>query len=136
MNDDFQKTLDDHEQRILQLEALFKKNPETSVKKELSPKEFMLMIEPKGEPQKTLCVAFYLEKYRSVMPLNVKDLELGFREAKETVPANINYLAISNIRQGYLMEAKGKKDGFKSWSLTASGEKFIESLMGSKENAN
>jgi len=64
---------------------------------------------------------------------NVKDLERGFREAKEKAPANINYNVIQNIKSGYMAEAKERKDKLKAWYLTNSGERFVENGL-KKEN--
>lgn len=120
-----QKKLDDFEKRISKLESLFRTKPK-AVKK-TSIKEFILSTEPKGDVQKSLAIGYYLEKYEGLSSFNVKDLEKGFRAAKEQVPKNINYKMIRNIAQGYIMEAKEKKDNRKAWVLTNSGEEYVKS---------
>lgn len=116
--------LKQHENRILELEDIFKSKPE--VKKQLSIKEFLLPKKPKDEVQKTLAICYYLEKHKGMGIFNAKDIEEGFREAKEKVPDNINYKVIQNIKGGYLMEAKEKKDNLKAWTLTSTGEYFTK----------
>lgn len=119
------KTLEDHETRIAKLEELFASRPLT-VEKRLSIKEFILSKDPKNVAQKTLAIGYYLEKYEGLSSFNVKDLERGFHDAKESAPENVNHKVILNIQKGYMMESKEKKDNLKAWNLTNSGEKLIE----------
>lgn len=119
------KKLEEHEERISRLEKLFQRKPQ-DIKKKLSIREFMLSKNPKTEMQKTLAIAYYLEKYENLASSNVKDLESGFRRAKEKIPRNINYQVIRNIKKGYMMETENKKDNRKAWYLTNSGEKYVD----------
>lgn len=125
---EIKKILGQHEERISHLESLFRSKPKES-KKELSIKEFILQKQPKSEVEKTLVISYYLEHHRGVSPFNAKDLENGFREAKEIVPKNINLAVIGNIGKGHMMESKEKKDDLKSWTLTSTGEKFVENEL-------
>lgn len=125
VDNDLKKILDDHEKRIAALEDIMKSKPEL-LKKELSIKEFILSKKPQDDVQRTLIIGYYLEKYRAMTSYNAKDLEDGFREAKERVPENINYKVIKNIKKGLMMEAKEEKDNLKAWHLTGSGERFVE----------
>lgn len=81
---------------------------------------------PETELQKTLVIAYYIEKYENLNSLNVKDLESGFRRAKEKLPGNINYEVIRNIQKGYMMEAEEKKDNRKAWYITNTGVEYVE----------
>ncbi|MHA1252320.1 MAG: hypothetical protein ACTSRP_20210, partial [Candidatus Helarchaeota archaeon] len=63
---------------------------------------------------------------------NIKDLEKGFKLAKEKIPNNINYKVYRNISQGYMMERDEKKDNLKAWTLTRSGEEFVKSKFQKK----
>lgn len=130
---DIQKKLEEHESRISKLESFFQTKPE-AVKKVVSIKEFILSKGPKDDLQKTLTIGYYLEKFVGYSTFNIKDLENGFRSAKETVPRNINDCVYKNIKKGgYLMEAEEKKDRKKAWTLTTSGEKYIENNFKDKE---
>lgn len=120
------KTLEDHEKRIVKLENLLVSRPLT-IEKKLSIKEFILSKNPTNDSQKTLAIGYYLEKHEGLPSFNVKDLEKGFHDAKESAPENINYKVIVNIQKGYMMESKEKKDNLKAWNLTNSGEKSVES---------
>jgi len=119
------KQLMEHEERITRLEKLLQTKPE-SIRKKLSIREFILSKNPKSEMQRTLAIAYYLEKHESLTSFHVKDLESGFRKAKENIPRNINYELIRNVQKGYMMEAEEKKDNRKAWCLTNPGVEYVE----------
>jgi len=120
-----EKKLEEHDRRISELESLFQTKSEV-VKKEISMKKFILLKKPRDNVQKTLTIGYYLEKYEGLLSFNVKDLESGFRDAKEQVPKNINLYVTLNVSKGHMMEAKERKDNLKAWALTNSGEKYVE----------
>lgn len=124
MDEETKYVLDDHERRIRILEG--SPNQIHRIEKLLSMKEFLISKKPKDDVQRTLVICYFLEKYKSMNSFNVKDIEDGFREAKERVPENVNYKVIKNIKSGYIMEAKEKKDKFKAWTLSNTGERFVE----------
>lgn len=118
------KILEDHERRITALEGMPVKLG--SEDKKLSIKEFLLMKKPKGFAKTVLAVGYYLEKYEGFASFNIRDLEDRFRASKEPLPKNINDSVNGNISQGYIMEAKGKKDNITAWVLTKTGEEYVE----------
>lgn len=60
----------------------------------------------------------------------------GFEKAKEKTPANINDRVNKIIANtGYIMETKEKKDNLKAWTLTNSGERFIEEDLPPKKES-
>ena len=119
------KKLEEHENRISELESLFRTKPE-AVKKEVSIKEFLLSKKPKNDVQKTLAIGYYFENYQGLSSFNAKDLESGLRTAKEKVPKNIQDKVLKNVKKGHMMEAKEKKDNLKAYVLTISGEQLVE----------
>lgn len=121
------KRLDRHEERLTKVESFLVTKPKTE-KKKLSIKEFILLKTPADDAQRTLYIGYYLENYDGLSCFNSKDLEEGFRKAKERVPININDKVNLNIKKGYMMEASGKKDNLKAWTLTNSGQKEVEEL--------
>ncbi|MEW5896182.1 MAG: hypothetical protein AB1668_00685 [Nanoarchaeota archaeon] len=125
MDEETKRILDDYEKRIRVLEGIPKSDVKSG-KKQISIKEFLLSKKPKDDVQRTLVVCYYLEKYKGMNIYNAKDVEDGFRDAKEKVPDNVNYKVIQNIKSGYMMEAKEKKDKFKAWTLTSTGERFVK----------
>lgn len=125
---DIMGKLEDHENRISTLEGMPDKRTQDESKK-LSIKEFLLAKKPEDDVQQTLVVGYYLEHLEGVDKFNIKDLAEGFRSAKEPPPTNINDKVNLNIRKGHMMETKEKKDKFKAWVLTNSGEKFVEEVL-------
>lgn len=123
---EIRKKLEEHEERISNLENVSQKKPET-VKKKISIKEFILSRKPKNDVQKTLAIGYFLENYENISSFNAKDLKSGFKVAREKVPKNIGDKVQLNIKKAHMMEFKEKKDNLKSWILTDSGEKYIES---------
>lgn len=126
MNENLTDIINDHEQRIKKIEELLSKTDPKPIAKKLSIKEFLLSKSIKDELQKTLAIGYFFEKYDGLVSFNAKDIEDGFRQARETVPKNINDTVNKNISKGYIMEAKAKKDKLKAWNLTNSGERFVE----------
>lgn len=96
-----------------------------TAEKKLSIKEFIIDRAPSNGVQMTLTIAYYLETYEGISPVNAVDLEKGFRVAREAVPKNINDKMNMCVRNGHLMEEKEKKDGMKAWVVTRSGEQLV-----------
>ncbi|MEM4258739.1 MAG: hypothetical protein QXL17_06280 [Candidatus Thermoplasmatota archaeon] len=125
MDEEIKKLFEDHEQRIAKLEMLIHTKPDI-IKKKISIKEFILSKKPKDDIQKTLVIGNYYEKYLNVNCFNIKDIKAGFIDAKEPLPSNINQMVNENIKKGHMMPAKEKKDKLKAWTLTSSGERFVD----------
>jgi hypothetical protein len=126
------KKLEDHERRISALEGTPAKKTQGEGKK-LSIKEFLLAKKPTDDVQRTLVIGYYLEHFEGMDRFNAKDLTEGFRSAKEPTPANVNDKVNSNIAKGRMMGDKEKKDKFKAWVLTNTGEKFVEEELPESE---
>ncbi len=97
--------------------------------KRISAKEFLISKKISSAMEKTLALAYYLEHFERVTPINVKDLANAFQAAKEKSPANLNDMINKNIAKGMLMEARERKDAKKAWVLTTSGEKFVKNNL-------
>lgn len=127
-NDELKKikeTLEDHEKRIALLEKASSEKKTRNAYKKVSIKEFILQKQPKNDVLKALAIGYYLEKYESFVSFNAKDIEKGFRDAREKVPPNVSDKIQKNVEKSHMMEAE-EKDGLKAYSLTNSGEKFVE----------
>ncbi len=122
--DSYEKDLDLFKERLVTLEKMTQGKPEL-LEKKISIGEFYLSKNPTDDIQKTLLICYFLEKYEHIELINIKDIEKGFRDIKEKAPKNINYKVFMNIKKGYMMETKEKKDNLKSWILTNTGEVFI-----------
>lgn len=128
------KRLDRHEERLTKIESFLVTKPKTK-KKKLSLREFILLKNPADDVQRTLCIGYYLENYDDLSCFNRRDLEEGFRKAKEKVPPNVNDKVNLNIKKGYMDEAREERDNLKAWVITNSGLKEVEKLGKGKKNS-
>jgi len=94
--------------------------------KKVSAKEFLLSKNLSNAVEKTLALAYYLESIEQVEPFNINDLADVFQTAKEKAPTNLHDMINKNIAKGYLMPVKELKNTKKAWTLTGTGERFIE----------
>jgi hypothetical protein len=104
----------------------------TTAGKALSIREFIQQLDLKKHTDITLAFGFYLEKHQGVSEFSPADINNCYYEAKME-PSNTSQMIIYNIKRGFLMAAKkakedkGKKG--KGYTLTRSGEQFIESKL-------
>lgn len=119
--------IDQYEERLSKLED-FLTGQRKAKKKKLSLREFILLKSPSNNVQQTLCIGYFLENYNGLSSFNKKDLERGYRKAREKVPLNVNDKVNLNIKKGYMKEASKKKDNLKAWTLTNSGQEEVERL--------
>jgi hypothetical protein len=99
------------------------------LEKKPSINEFIIEKEVSTDTDKTLVIAYYLEKFEGLSEFNTDDLSQGFKRAKEPPPGNLNETVNKNVRKGYLMES-GQKEGKKAWALTNSGDEFVDTGLG------
>lgn len=119
--------LDQYGEKLSKLEDFLTGRRKTK-KKKLSLREFILIKNPANDVQRTLCIGYFLENYEDLSSFNKRDLEEGFRRAREKLPKNVNDKVNLNIRKGYMYEASEKKDNLKVWNLTNSGQEEVERL--------
>jgi hypothetical protein len=128
--------VDDLEERIAKLEArvtqLETAAPEptaapTAVKSQ-SISEFIRATAPSSDVEKALVIGYFLEHFESASPFTAREIEAGFKRAREQTPVNVNDTINKNIRKGYMMDATSKKDGVKAWQLTNSGDSRVVDL--------
>lgn len=101
--------------------------------KALSIREFIQQLDLKKHTDISLGFGYYLEKHQGVSEFGPADINNCYYEAK-LEPSNTSQMIVQNIKRGYLMVAKRKpgdekgKKG-KGYTLTSTGEKFIESKL-------
>lgn len=93
--------------------------------KRLSIKEFLLDAPPKTDIQRTLAIAYFLEKHAKMDLFSKADLEKGYSDAREPQPSNISVNIKHCIKAGHLMESSEKKDDKPAYVVTRSGEQFV-----------
>lgn len=85
----------------------------------------------KSHAERVIGMAYYLDKYKGIDPFNVKDIEKTYEEARIKPPKNLTDIVSKQAkRRELLIEAKEKKDGLKSWRISANGIDYVESLSG------
>jgi hypothetical protein len=88
--------------------------------------EFFREKKPATDLDKTLLVAYFLEKFEHQEAVNVDDLAQAYLSAKEKIPSNINDAVNKNVRKGTMMEIREKKNGKKAWLVSRTGEELVE----------
>ena len=97
--------------------------------KTLSIREFVQKLGFTKHTDISLAFGYYLEKHSGTAAFTSADINNCYYEAK-LESSNTSQMLIQNIKRGYLMPSKqtGEK-GKNSYTLTSSGEKFIESKL-------
>lgn len=131
---DVAKEIHELKRRLDQLELRTQAQQSMTLEKKKSPREFLLSTRAEDSVQKTLVLAYFLERYEGQRTFTVKDLERRFHLAKERVPSNTNDMVNKNIQKGFMMEAEEKRDNKKSWCLTNPGVTFVDTNLIQKEN--
>jgi hypothetical protein len=97
--------------------------------KTLSIREFVQQLGLKKHTDIALAFGYYLEKYRGTAEFTPADVNSCYYEAK-LESSNTSQAFIQNIKRGFLMPSKKKGEKGKSrYTITSSGEKFIESKL-------
>lgn len=108
--------------------------PPTSAKS-LSIREFVQQMALKKHTDITLAFGYYLERYQGLTDFTPADINNCYYEAK-LEPSNTSQMIVQNIKRGFLMASKDKSQekgkGKNRYTLTASGETFIESRLPSR----
>lgn len=68
----------------------------------------------------------YFNHHKGNELITVAELEEAYSNARVRPPRNFSDSLAYCIRKGYIVEARGKKDGKKAWQITPTGEKFVE----------
>lgn len=102
--------------------------------KGLSPSEFIRQLRLKKHSDIVLAFGYYLETELDKKEFTPADINNLYYEAKME-NSNTSQACINNTRRGFMMEARGnKKGGRKKYTITKSGEDFVEKkLSGSAE---
>jgi hypothetical protein len=97
--------------------------------KAVSIREFVQQLGFKKHTDITLAFGYYLERQADTAEFTPADINNCYYEAKiET--SNTSQMIVQNIRRGHIMLAKTKEKGKKRYTLTTSGEKYIEERLG------
>jgi len=125
------KTLEDKvkdlELRVQKLESIFNQTKNPAVSRKLSIAEFLQTKSPKNHVETIIHLAYFLEKNRDRKFFTSKDIDSCYSEARISKPKNITDLIGQATRRGLVMISDNSPESQKSWALTMSGLKFVES---------
>jgi len=97
--------------------------------KSVSIREFIQLLALKKHTDISLAFGYFLEKYAGIPEFTPADITNCYYDAK-LESSNTSQMIIQNIKRGYLMASKKKGEkGKNRYTLTNSGEKFIESKL-------
>jgi hypothetical protein len=65
--------------------------------------------------------------------VNSNDIFNAYAKARMQRPKNLTDVINQSVKRGNLTDSLEKKDGRKAWSITHTGEKYIEDLLGDTE---
>jgi predicted transcriptional regulator len=102
--------------------------------KGLSVGEFIRQLGFKKHTDIVLAFGYYLEKYSAMREFGPADINKCYYDAK-IESSNTSQMLIQNIKRGHVMQARGaKKKGQKQYTLTRTGEEFVEKTIAKKRS--
>lgn len=115
------------EQRITSLEKVLSagRNETIQPRKPVAIQEFILSRKPRTEVERTLAIAYFLERIEGLASFTVDDLRDAYSRAKEPKPKNLNDAVNKSIRKGCMTEARERTGKLKAWIVTNTGEKLV-----------
>ncbi len=101
--------------------------------KGVSLREFIQQLALKKQTDIALAFGYYLEKHQGNADFSAADVNNCYYEAKMEA-SNTSQMIINNIKGGRMMPSKQKGEkGRKRFTLTATGEKFVDSKLSAKK---
>jgi hypothetical protein len=89
-------------------------------------------LDQNGNPQKHTEVvavfAYWLFKVEKMELFNVKDIVECYNKTRRAKPSNPNQIINTNVASNLFAEAEEKKDGYKAWVITRTGEEYVEKM--------
>lgn len=116
------------ERRIAALEQTLEssKRSQVPVQKPIAIQEFIVSRKPRSAVERTLAIAYFLEKYEGRTSFSIDDLRDAYSRAKEPAPKNLNDAVNKNIRKGCITESTNHSGKLKAWTVTNTGEKLVK----------
>lgn len=89
-------------------------------------------LDQRGNPQKHTEVvavfAYWLFKVENMESFNVKDIVNCYDKTRKAKPSNPNQIINTNVASHLFAEAGEKKEGYKAWVITRTGEEYVEKM--------
>jgi hypothetical protein len=110
------------------------REPVLATARATSPGEFIRQFHFRKHTDFVLAFGHYLEKHSDLNEFSAADINNCYYEAKME-SSNTSQMIIQDIKRGYIMEAKGGEKGQKSarkrFTLTRSGEQYLQQALAS-----
>jgi hypothetical protein len=94
--------------------------------------EFLASVNVSSFVDRVIAIAYYHLHGLQQEAVTRQEFLVAFKKARFTPPKNISDVIAQCIRKGLLMDAFEPKDGQKAWSVTQTGERFIEDRLKSE----
>lgn len=95
--------------------------------------EFLSKLDVSSFVDRVVAIAYYHLHGMQDEGVTRQEFLTAFKKARFTPPKNISDVIAQCIRKGLLMDAWEPKNGQKAWSITQTGERFIEDRLRSAE---
>jgi hypothetical protein len=102
-----------------------------SPNREVAVSEFVKNLKADQQTDVVLGMAFYLLRERKQDSFTSGDIYRLYAESR-LPKTNVNLAIIGNIRKGFVMERSERKNGLKLFSVTPSGEEYIDKTLANK----
>lgn len=105
------------------------KTPEAGVPgdKQISPAEFLKRYSVSNQTDRALLLGYYLERMKNITSFTTAELSILGKDIKRPF-GNISDVVAQLASRGLMMSA-GDKEGKRAYSLTATGEEYVESML-------
>ncbi len=90
--------------------------------------EFLAQRRIDSHPDRVVAIAYHHYHRHDGQGVTTKDLVEGYTRSRTKRPQNYPDVIASCVRKGYLVDG-GRRDGMKTWVVTASGEAHVEQDM-------
>lgn len=95
-------------------------------------------LDQKGNPERhtdlVAVYAFWLFREEEMNTFNVRDIVSCYKRTRRTKTSNTNMVINQNVATHLFAEVSEKKDGYKAWTITKKGEKYVEQMKGGESN--
>ena len=100
--------------------------------KPVSPSEFIKKLKPKNQTERTLALAYFMEKQMNLASFTTTEIVEINKTAKQSPFTNISDTVAKAVSQGLMMGA-GEKDNKRTYALTTTGEESVEAALSPKD---
>lgn len=76
-----------------------------------------------------MALIYYNEKYNNIKEFSSEDLKSCFLNAKIKLPSNVSDVVNQLVKKGHIQSVKNSSSSIKLYSMTMTGEEYIENLQ-------